>query len=665
MVAHTGEDQRQVVADILRAFRAVAPDIPTTTVLAATMKVIPGNVSRTRAARQLRTDPEVLIRGDSLALPALNRLIRYLRSEGYTSVEIPRCSECDRALQIPHRDGQGGRRCSACNRTHASPPCTRCAAIKPSGYRILEGQPYCMTCWRRDPRTFAVCSRCAQTGPVGRRLNGEVLCERCYVPPSRTCVRCERARPAALNKNGVVLCEGCYSSLRQQLRTCASCQERRVCPHWRDTGPICADCAGAATGRCTACGATDRRLNGLRCLACVAPEMLRTVISDRNGQPHPQLLPLEGYLLQDRDRAEAVVGWIRKSPMSQVVRQMARGELPISLNAVASLPATGASGYLAALLMEAGIVPEENFDRLRLEHWEREEFANLRNPDHRHLLHRYAAWVVNRKFPMDPRLAASDQSLRLTRSRTHLTHIMDLLNAIDTLGFDLDTFPQRAFDEWVAVRGERGHEVTRFVRWARTQRITRLNSVHKPRIIGTVTITDDVRWDWMKRLLSSEEIRLNWRLGGLLAILYGVLVTRVVALPLSAVDISGAQVRLSLGREPIILPDALGDLVRRQIADGLSRDPERRWLFPGIRPGQHLSARALKSPLAKRGIHLGQGRIVALMTLSQEIAPSVLTDLLGISIEAAMRWSRLAGRDWNDYPRLRMLDVDTETLAEP
>lgn len=381
--------------------------------------------------------------------------------------------------------------------------------------------------------------------------------------------------------------------------------------------------------------------------------MLDRLISGQDGSPHPELLPLRTYLLADPRRAEASVGWIRRSPMAKAVGKMARGELDINLQTVAALPATGASGYLAALLIESGTVPPDNFGRIRLELWEKEQFATLRNPHHRRILHQFSAWVINRAFDA-PSSPSGDESLRLTRSRQQLTLLMDLLTTIDDQGYDLHTFPQRAFDEWLALHQRRGYAATRFIRWARSQHLTRLQSTYGPRNNPTVDLSEDIRWTWVRRLLFDEDFRISWRVGGLLALVYGIIGTRIVTIPLDAVDTTGPQVRLALGREPLVLPDVLGDLVRRQILAERSRDPAGRWLFPGRRPGQHLSARALKAPLERIGITIGVGRAAALMTLSRDIAPSVLTDLLGISIEAATRWSRVSGHDWADYPRLRL-----------
>ena len=88
----------------------------------------------------------------------------------------------------------------------------------------------------------------------------------------------------------------------------------------------------------------------------------------------------------------------------------------------------------------------------------------------------------NPSFSDEGHLSGVDESLRLRRARAHLTTVMDLLNHIGELGMTLDTFPQRAFDEWVAIRGRRGRDATRFMRWARVQRLTQGGA--RARVVG-------------------------------------------------------------------------------------------------------------------------------------------------------------------------------------
>ena len=48
----------------------------------------------------------------------------------------------------------------------------------------------------------------------------------------------------------------------------------------------------------------------------------------------------------------------------------------------------------------------------------------------RSLLQRYAAWVVNPRFSDKAHLSRSDESLRLTQSKAHLTAVARLLETL-------------------------------------------------------------------------------------------------------------------------------------------------------------------------------------------------------------------------------------------
>lgn len=167
--------------------------------------------------------------------------------------------------------------------------------------------------------------------------------------------------------------------------------------------------------------------------------------------------------------------------------------------------------------------------------------------------------------------------------------------------------------------------------------------------------SDDERWAWAKDLLTAEDIGLDMRVGGLLAIIYGTALTRVVSLQRDAVTLEGDITYLSLGTEPIKLPAALGALLRRLLDTESCADLENNiWIFKGRRAGRHLTTATIRGPLARRGVNLRAARNVALMSLARDLPPSVLAELLGISIYAAERWSAHSGHDWTDYPRVRL-----------
>ncbi|OXS82827.1 hypothetical protein D9R06_08530 [Kocuria marina subsp. indica] len=337
--------------------------------------------------------------------------------------------------------------------------------------------------------------------------------------------------------------------------------------------------------------------------------------------------------------------------MSRVVHDMAVETTPISLQAVAELPATGATGYLAALLIESGAVPTQNFDRIRLEVWEQDFFATIPDSGTRILLHRYAAWIINPRFADPPHSSVADDNSRLSASKTHLKAVAQFLEILQTQGWNLGTMPQRLFDDYVAAHGRTGKDLTPFIRWARSQHLTQLRSEYPQSGPGGSVVSENQRWDWVADLLSTDELKLAWCVGGLLVLLYGATLTRLVSLRHEAVDWEENTTRITLGTDPIELPVPVGALVRQLLDAGpMPSGNESPWLFPGARPGRHLTTAALSTPLAKRGIDLRGGRRTALIILARDVPPSVLADLLGVSIDAATRWSALGGRDWIDYP---------------
>lgn len=649
------QEPKLVLDSIVSACKEQLPELPEPILIAAATSA-GGPHARTWLAKELASKPDLLISGRSDASPTAYRLIKNLRARGFEDIQLPRCSTCGRAQKLPHRDGNGGKRCATCNRRATTPDCTTCGNVTKSGYRIIDDAPYCVSCWRRDPRSHKKCAVCEIPGViVGRRAHGPI-CQGCYSSPPMACAHCGDVRPAVARNDGKPLCMKCNQSLRKKPRSCARCGEYRITPYLRDDGPICPSCANQYDrGQCADCGNDQRPLQGNYCAICIAPRLLRILISDDDGIPHPLLMPLENYLLRNGNNADAVISWVRRSPMARVVHDMAAGRTPISLLSVARVRATGASGYLAALLMEAGVVPTENFDRIRLEVWEEEYFGTLPNPTHRSLLKQYAAWIVNSRFTDAGHLSTKDESLRHRGSKAHLIAVSELLSTLDSLNLDLGTVPQRTFDNYVATHGRTGKQLTPFIRWARVRGLTRLHSEYQQSHLGTSSASDDERWAWAKDLLTAEDLGLNARIGGLLSLIYGTALTRVVSLRRDAVKLDGDSTYLSLGTEPIKLPEVLGSLVRRLLDTApASLHDNNIWLFKGQRAGRHLTTAAIRGPLAPRGINLRSARNVALMILARDLPPSVLADLLGISIYAAERWSAHSGHDWADYPRVRI-----------
>jgi hypothetical protein len=74
-----------------------------------------------------------------------------------------------------------------------------------------------------------------------------------------------------------------------------------------------------------------------------------------------------------------------------------------------------------------------------------------------------------------------------------------------------------------------------------------------------------------------------------------------------------------------------------------------RWLFPGGRPGQPISAEQLTERLRQLGLRSGQARSTALFGLAAELPAAMLARLLGIHISVAASWQRASSGDWTGY----------------
>ena len=137
-------------------------------------------------------------------------------------------------------------------------------------------------------------------------------------------------------------------------------------------------------------------------------------------------------------------------------------------------------------------------------------------------------------------------------------------------------------------------------------------------------------------------------------LLYAQTPAAVSRLTLEHVQTTGHAVRLRLGPDPITLPEPLAGLVldlidRRRGHGALGDRGTSRWLFPGGRPGQPISAYQLAERLRQLGLRPAQSRTTALFGLATELPAAVLARLLGIHIKVAVAWQHASAGDWTTY----------------
>ncbi|MFI0451892.1 hypothetical protein [Actinomadura sp. 6N118] len=163
------------------------------------------------------------------------------------------------------------------------------------------------------------------------------------------------------------------------------------------------------------------------------------------------------------------------------------------------------------------------------------------------------------------------------------------------------------------------------------------------------------------RDLGRRTIRLDQRVAGALVLLYGNPLSRTAQLTADHIQQrpDGCYLHLD-SSHPIRLPPTLASLVLRLRDTATPGSPlgrvvaaKKNWLFPSTLPAAHAGTGHLSTRLNAYGIQARSARVTALMSLAAELPAAILADLLGLHINTAVTWTKLAGRDWLDYVATR------------
>lgn len=382
------------------------------------------------------------------------------------------------------------------------------------------------------------------------------------------------------------------------------------------------------------------------------------MLEDVDGMVRPELRPLETYLLEGTTRGDSLVGWWRQNRVSAaVLRELATGQLPFEFGAIFTRcgEQQGAT-FLLSLLVAAGVLTDIDIDEERYYVWLDTWVSERSKPEHRLLLRRYAQWGLSTKPWAGYASRPSDANSRFHRLRARLQACAEYLEFVEDQGYTTLTLPQSGLDTYVAGAAYRLDYISHFTRWLKKQGLGTAVVTYRQKLEPTSSMPPDERWRLTRWLLRDESLDLRDRVAGLLVLLYGQPVSRIVAIPRTAAHFHTQGVSVTLAEDPIDLPEQLAQAVTLLFHTPIRthRDADNTWLFPGRLPGRHLTAGALASRLGRLGIPVGRSRSAALLELAAEIPVPLLSELLGISTVSAARWASLANRDWSSYPALRM-----------
>lgn len=596
--------------------------------------------------------PGLLTGGGAHApFPMVLRLIDKLCEAGATVIRRPACPRCGRVVTLSKQAG-GLRICrTCCARAHAV-PCSRCGAVREPAARDPQGRPLCPFCLIDDPINHENCVRCGRRQRVSQRGADGPICATCVPKTISTCSVCERSRPCRISTiTGRPWCSNCSHSWA----TCSNCGTLAPVRAGNRTAPLCANCTTAdptVWKTCPSCGASGQLL-ARDCSRCRLRRRLDELLTDADGAVRAELQALHQALV-GVDRPATALSWLSRSTAISVLGELAAGTRPLTHAALDELPTSKTLSHLRAVLVATHTLPARDEHLSQLEAWTTQTVAARSDPDDKQVLHRYAVWHVLRRLRQRARNTHTTAN-QAAFARGHIHAAAGFLDWLTTRGLTLATCTQLELDGWMAnaSTGQRGRTGP-FIRWAKRQKLTRLDFPATAWTGPTGVLDTEGRWEQARQLLHDDTVAPEHRVAGLLVLLYAQQPAAISRLSIDDVDTSDNRVAVRLGREPVVVPEPLADLVRQLAASrkghaSIGHDTSSPWLFPGGRPGQPISSFRLTERLRHIGLQPGQARSTALFQLASELPAAVLARLLGIHISVAVKWQRASSGDWTNY----------------
>ncbi|MEV4049619.1 hypothetical protein AB0J55_00370 [Amycolatopsis sp. NPDC049688] len=592
------------------------------------------------------------------------------------------CAGCGRQRMRAYRRADGAILCQTCAPRRLY-ECVRCHRQRPAAAHTVDG-PLCPSCYDTTPRR---CGKCGEVRSIAKRATTEEpdTCYRCYRHLG-ACVVCGRVRDGSLVHGRGFHCTGCYPYLRRQCdecgrtaRTAAFWPRGALCPscyrrHVRTPGTcaacgtihvlvgrspdgaeVCGPCCGVDIDfACRRCGHPGDLYAEGCCARCVMRDRVHDLLSQPDGILDPQLRPL-AEALGAVEHPRSILNWLRKSPAATLLTTLAADQAEITHDRLDRLPQDRGTHHVRAMLVTTGILPERPEHLAQLTLWATTQLEAL-PPAHTRVLRPFVEWDVLRAAR---RRAARGRHTE--RSAVHDRRVVraatDFLNWLDSRQLTLGTLTQEHLDLWHECHPAQRSEIRRFLRWAAARHLIGLLTL-PPRHATRFSrfLSDAEQHEQLLRCLNDDTLPLQVRIVGALIRLYGLPVSRIVALTADRFHRDENRAYLNLDRHPVLLPPRLARLIEEQIARPRryfvlqrSTDSDCRYLFPGQPPHLPRSASSVCHLLRRHHLPVAPARNTAMLEAATTLPPIVLSDLFGISTTTANAWSTYSQTNWVEF----------------
>ncbi len=193
-------DGRDPVVVITALVTALEPAADPAVIAAAARQAAPRPWDQRKLAWVLEGNPRLLTGAGYLApTPAVLQLIGLLNDAGMTAVTAPACPLCHRQAKVSKPLG-GQRVCRRCTRRSRAQPCSRCGKAREPAGRDGQGQPLCTNCVITDPVNLETCLNCGRRRRVGARTPHGPICPACPPLPILACSICGQHGPCGMSR---------------------------------------------------------------------------------------------------------------------------------------------------------------------------------------------------------------------------------------------------------------------------------------------------------------------------------------------------------------------------------------------------------------------------------------------------------------------------------
>ncbi|WP_307848890.1 hypothetical protein [Rhodococcus sp. PvP104] len=460
---------------------------------------------------------------------------------------------------------------------------------------------------------------------------------------------------------GEALCNSCYYTAMRTHGQCPGCGHQGVLPGRRnstDDRPVCLHCAGVndAVVRCRSCALEGEMYRQGHCAQCALRHDLQHLAGARIDTPECASL-IEA--LCSVDRPESILTWKRSSAVHALLVGLLGGSIAFTHQALDDVEHTRATEHLRSILIEHGLLPVRDQYLANFERWIEAKLATLDNSDSRSDLERFTRWHHLRRIRT---IAAAGKATNgpVRSAKQEITETAKFLNWLHTEHHrTAATCNQHDVDEYLAGGPTTRHHIRTFFIWARQAKLNQSIVIGHRHAATTPVLHQDQRVALIRDLIVGTVDTLQYRVAGLLLLLYAQPVSKIVTLTVDDLLLAPSDMRLRLGAEPVPVPAPFAVLIYELLegrANLRTTTMRSSWLFPGYRAGQHINAQTCMQRLRRLGIDLRGTRNGTLRELVREVPAPILADMLGYSTQVTQNHGDLAGQTYARYastPRSR------------